>query len=243
MSIPVFLVDDEPHAVRSIRALINDYTEGFEVVGEANSVPDAIKGILKTKPKVVFLDIEMGDGTGFEVLEATKSAGYIPVFGTAHENYAIKAIRAEAFDYLVKPIEINEFIRTTERIKDELSKTKSTTSEELEKSNISIPTETGFESIRIKDILYLRADGSYTEMELESGRKLLVSRKLGQFEAGLPRHAFFRINHSIIANMEHITSYNRYDNSLELGGGTQLLVSRRRKEEFLEALSAFTNFI
>lgn len=241
--IKTILIDDESHAIRSLNVLCNEFTEKVEVIGKATKTLEAIKLINSLEPELIFLDIELSDGTGFDILETVKHSGFFTVFTTAHSEYAIEAIKAKAFDYLMKPINIDEFSTTVDKVFEAWQLNSDFTQSSKTHSNISIPTESGFKSININQIVLVNAEGSYTEIITSNEKPLLISRKLGQVEKALPSDSFFRANHSCIVNLKQVEEFNRKENTLTLGNKIKVDVSRRKKDELIEALQKFTQFI
>ena len=238
------VIDDEPNAINNIKIIVQDYCDGVEIVGTADSVLEGIKVINKTKPNVLFLDIEMPYGTGFDIIEAIPHENMHIIFITAYDNYAIRAIKANAIDYIMKPIDIDEFIAAIEKVK-----TKEKESNILHKntpstiSQIAVPISRGIRTIPVDFLLYLEAEGSYSKLHLIAETPLLISRNLKQFDEALPNDMFFRIHHSIIINVKQVVEYNKRENTVVLTGNIELEISRRRKDEFIEFMQNTAKFI
>lgn len=242
------IIDDEPNAVNNIQIIVKDYCEGIEVVGTANSVIEGIKVINKTQPDILLLDIEMPYGTGFDIIEAIPHENMHIVFITAYDNYAIRAIKANAVDYIMKPIDIDEFIGAMEKVKekslaDESSSPEVSTPDSTTISQIAVPISRGIRTIPVDFLLYLEAEGSYSKLHLVGESPLLISRNLKQFEEALPKDMFFRIHHSVIINVRQVVEYSKKENMVALTGNIELEVSRRRKDEFMEFMQNTAKFI
>lgn len=242
------IVDDEPNAINNIKIILNDYCEGIEIAGTANSVIDGIKVINKTKPDILLLDIEMPYGTGFDIVESISQEDVHIVFITAYDNYAIRAIKANAVDYIMKPIDIDEFIQAMDKVKARIEEEKKEREKESVKteepiSQIAVPISKGIRTIPVSKLLYLEADGSYSKLHLIGEAPLLISRNLKQFEDALPSDMFYRIHHGKIINTKQIIEYNRKENMVTLTGDIEIEVSRRKRDEFLDYMQETAKFV
>ena len=240
MSLRTIIIDDEPNAITNIRLIARDYCPKVEVIGEANNILDGMKLIKKERPDLLFLDVEMPNGSGFDLLEAIDLHDTHVIFITAYSEYAIQALRSKAVDYILKPVDIDEFVAAIDRL-DYVPAARGKRQHEIE--GIAVPSQDGLININLTDILWLEASGSYTNLHLEDGTTMTISRKLGQFDDVLPKEQFMRIRHSAAVNLVKIKEYNRKENNLKLHNGAVLEISRRKKEEFLEALQRFVKII
>jgi len=235
-SLAVYIVDDESSARELLRNLLSEI-EGVNVVGEAESVDEALPGILSTDPDVLFLDIQMPGNDGFVLLErlSTHSIRALVVFVTAFEKYAIQAIRSSALDYLLKPVIKPELHRTVESLFS--MKAKNAQHGQLLQlldqlrsfKKIKFRHRTGFVLVDPREILFCEADSNYSDIELEGGKRLTVSMNLGKVEALLPETMFCRISRSVIINIHFLTELNRKDLVCELVNSSvhKLPVSRK----------------
>jgi len=241
------IVDDELQSRSLIRKLLNDYFPGL-AIEEADSVSSAIERISQAKPRLVFLDVQMRGETGFDLLNTTPAKNFGIIFTTAHTEFAIKAFRYSAIDYLVKPLDTEEFKNAVEkallRIKNEHSSPveqveylKQLRFEQKIPDKLTIPTAEGFLFINISDILYCHAVSNYTEFHLVNKQKLVSSYTLGYYNDLLTEHNFFRVHRSYLINLAHIKMYKRGDGGVVImNDGEEIEVSRNNKEAFLKIL-------
>ena len=240
------IIDDELNGRIALKQKLNDYCPGVEVVAEAENGQQGIEMINNFNPNLVFLDIEMPGMDGFEMLINIPYKNFHLVFTTAYDHYAIKAIKYAAFDYLLKPIDIDELKMTIGRLLHQpLSSVNIKKLETLEQNlltkpflnKIAIPTHEGLLFFDISNIVHLEAQSNYTMIYFDDQSKLLASRTLKEFEEILPPDTFFRPHNSHIINLHFIKRYIRGDGGqVELKNGTYILISRRKKEEFLKVI-------
>jgi two-component system LytT family response regulator len=243
MSINTVIVEDEEKCVYVLQQLIKEYAPECNICGTAGHVDNAVRLIENVQPQIVFIDIRIADGTGFDVLRKLSSHDFELVFVTAYDSYALEAIKHAAIDYLLKPIGIPEFETSIERLRKRLSeKTQYNTVESLLKKlvqqagyeKLAIPTASGFDFISMQDILWCKSDGMYTTFYLSDKSKVISSRNLGMFEDQLNQNNFFRIHHSIMINMRWVKQYVKGKGGcVVLTDGMKLQVSQRRKAEFM----------
>jgi len=240
------IIDDELNGRIALKQKLRDYCPAVDVVGEAGNGKEGIELINLHHPQLIFLDIEMPEMDGFEMLISIPVKNFHLVFTTAYDHYAIKAIKYAAFDYLLKPIDIDELKMTIERLiqlpRTVLDDKKIETLEQnlLTKpflNKIAIPTQDGLLFFDIAHIVHLEAQSNYTVIYFDDQTKLMASRTLKEFEEILPGDIFFRPHNSHIINLNFIKRYLRGDGGqVELKNGTYVLVSRRKKEEFLKVI-------
>ena len=240
------IIDDEINGRIALKQKLRDYCPAVSIVGEAANGKEGIEMINLYHPQLVFLDIEMPEMDGFEMLINLPVKNFHLVFTTAYDHYAIKAIKYAAFDYLLKPIDIDELKTTIERLSNlpapELTNKKLEILEQnlLTKpflNKIAIPTQEGLLFFDIAHIVHLEAQSNYTMIYFDDQTKLMASRTLKEFEEILPADIFFRPHNSHIINLNFIKRYLRGDGGqVELKNGTYILVSRRKKEEFLKVI-------
>lgn len=240
------LIDDELNGRIALKQKLHDYCPDVEIIGEADNGRSGMELIQKLQPELVFLDIEMPEMDGFEMLIQIPEKKFHLVFTTAYDHYAIKAIKYAAFDYLLKPIDIDELKSTIERlIHSTLSVIPNKKVETLEQNllskpflnKIAIPTSEGLLFFDLQNIIHLEAESNYTNIYFENHPKLLASRTLKEFEEILPTDIFFRPHNSHIINLHFIKRYLRGDGGqVEMKNGNYVLVSRRKKEEFLKLI-------
>lgn len=246
------IIEDETKSREMLVGLIKSNFPEITILGTAKNVKEAVEQINLLKPNLLFLDISMPDGTGFDVLEKTQEFKYDIVFTTATDKHAIKAIKYSACDYLLKPIDIEELKITIQKLIEKKSSSANIPSMEnlqfliqnLKRaddnySKITLPTGNAYEIINIKDIIRCEADGSYTTFFLVGGKKLMVSASLKHYEDLLPNKDFIRIHHHHLINMNHVIRFLKVDGGYAvMSDDSQIEISRRKKEAFIERLNA-----
>ncbi len=247
------IIDDESKSRKSLRQKLVEYCPQIEVVGEAANGIEGLTAIAQRKPDVVFLDIEMPNMNGLQMLEQLNNFSGAIIFTTAYNEYAIKAFKFSAFDYLLKPIDIEELKDTVNRfvlLKEKKESTDVTSpatqlqillnqlqgkAEGFKK--IAIHTQDALHFFELDEIIRFEAHSNYTHIFFKNGTKLVASKTLKEFEDILLGAHFFRVHHSAIINLLYIKKYIKGDGgSIELTDGTMVDVSRRRKDEFLQLI-------
>lgn len=242
-----FIVEDEAKNRALLRKMLALVTPQIEVVGEASDGGEGLDGIRLLQPDVVFLDIKMPGLDGFSLLDQLSGFEGKIVFVTAYQEYAIRAIRYAAFDYLLKPIDPEELQKTMQRLEEsgrdhsilkriEVLESQLASTDKSQ-GKITINSQEGFDILSIAEIVYMEADGPYTHFYLTDGSHHISSRHLKEYEGLLPDTHFFRCHHSFLVALRHIRKYNRSDNLLYLIGGFQIEVSKRKKEAFIQRIS------
>jgi two-component system LytT family response regulator len=253
------IVDDETNAREALTNLLRIVSPEVELCGEAKNVDQGIALIKEQKPDLVFLDIQMPGKTGFDLLGSFDQIDFGVIFTTAYQEFAIRAFRFSAIDYLLKPIDpdelfsaVGKFNKTMGHVQpqqlqilqghfDNPAKTQRLT--ERKKNDfqrIALPTAEGIHFIQMKDIIQCESLGSYTKFHLTNGPAIVVSRLLKEYEEILDDYYFYRVHQSHIVNLEHIKRYVKGDGGqVWMSDNTEIEVSRRRKEDFLALLSDF----
>jgi two-component system LytT family response regulator len=239
----VVLIDDESKSRENIKWLLNTYHPEFEVVCEGDSVKQGIKSILEFQPDVVFLDIEMQDGTGFDLLDMLPQKNFHLIFSTSHDHFAIKAFKYSAIDYLLKPIDSELLSETLQRIKNinisnQLEqKINILTDNRKTIEKIGLPSMDGIRFVRISDIIRCESDNNYTWFYLFNKEKILVSKTLKEYDDLLTEFNFFRAHKSHLVNINHIEKYiNGEGGYLIMTDESSVDVSRRKKEALLNVI-------
>ena len=239
------IIDDEEDAREVLSLALKKFCPDIEVLALCESPEEGLEKINALGPSLVFLDVQMPNMSGFDLLEKVVDINFEVIFVTAFNRYAIKAIRFSALDYLLKPIEVDELVRAVEKVKQKqqsntvhyrslLNNIKYST-EKL--SRLAIPSDNEIIIQKLEDIVYCEADGSYTTLHLSGGKRITVSKILKEFENMLPTTDFCRIHHSTIVNMAHITKYIKGEGGYVIvSGGNHLDVSRRKKDSFIKLL-------
>jgi two-component system LytT family response regulator len=244
------IVDDEQDAVNFINSIIGEYCPSLQVVGKANNVLQGVELIRENEPDLLFLDVEMPNGTGFDLLEQFPEKDFDVVFITAFNHYAINAIKFSAVDYILKPININEFIEAVNKVVKKRSERRTPGNEGLKilmenirsslPSRLAIPTTDGMEYLNPKDIIRIEADRSYSWFFLTGDRKILVSKHLKEYQELLGDRYFFRLHNSHLINLKFVKKYIRKEGGyIEMADGALLPISRNRKDLFLAHMSKF----
>lgn len=248
--INALLVDDELPACETLSWMLNEYCPEVLVVGMAHSVLDAEKFLSHSNIDVIFLDISMPGGNGFDLLTLIPANKYQVVFVTAHNEYAVKAFREAAVDYLLKPVDGDELKQAVTKVLKRLSKAGSDNvnyakslqeiimqfSSPIKLNRVAIPHSEGIHFILAKDIVYMEADSNYTIFHLANGSKIVASKTMAEFEQQLPG-GFFRIHKSFHINLSNVVEYIKKDgNSVMMNDGALLPVSRRKIQELMQAL-------
>ena len=250
LKITSMLIDDESKNNELLSIYLKKYCPSIQIVSIATSVPDAIQKLNALKPKVTFLDIIMGDGTGFDVLDAITYSDYLIVFITAYQEYAISAFKFNAVDFILKPIDPKDLLVTFKRIEDCFKNNNFTTPSQIKsvKSSIgskttdynfiAIPSTKKIDLVRIDDILYLESDGRYTTIHLVDKSTLFVSKNIVEYEKLLSTSYFFCIHKKYMINLKYIINISNSDGSnCELVGKLMLPVAKRRKEDLVSFLN------
>ncbi|CAN5352388.1 LytTR family DNA-binding domain-containing protein [soil metagenome] len=240
--IKCIIVDDEVRARNGLKKLIENYCVRIEVLGMADSVANARVLIAETKPDLVFLDIDMPGGDGFDLLEQIDDMTFEVIFATAYDQFALKAIKFSALDYLLKPIDLEELISAVEKMHQKLGQKPNNEKYSSLKANIAqktlermaLPSSDGLTFVSIKDVVRLQSDGSYTVFHIAGSKCILVAKTLGEYEEILAENGFFRTHHSHIININRIQKYVRGRGGyVVMDDGSSVDVSARRKDEFL----------
>jgi two-component system, LytTR family, response regulator len=244
--ITAVIIDDEAKGRMALREKLLAYCPQIKLLAEAGSGQEALKQIQQHHPQLIFLDIEMPMMNGFEMLNELPEKNFHIIFTTAYDQYAIKAIKYAAFDYLLKPIDIEELKSAVEKI-DARENNETKKQVELLQQNmqhpkkqlnkLAIPTLEGLLFYDINDIIHLEANSNYTNIYFINKTKITASKTLKEFEEMLPEDIFFRTHHSHLINLSYIKRYIKGDGGqIELQNGVYVDLSRRNKEEFLKAI-------
>jgi two-component system LytT family response regulator len=211
-------------------------------MGTASSVNDAVKLINLQKPQLVFLDVEINDELGFDLFKFFSNPDFEVVFTTAHEKYALKAIKSSCFDFLMKPVNVSEVVSLVSKLENVTKKEPKNVDvlvSNLKESDqilkkIAVPSSDGYNFISTNEILSLEADGKYTKITTASGLKSLSTKNIGEFEELLDPAVFFRTHKSWIVNLNHIRKFLKDTNQLLLSDESVADVSSRKREDFLK---------
>ena len=230
------IIDDERKSRENLELLLTSFVEKVEIVGMADGVLTGIDAIERHTPDLVFLDIHLANGDGFQVLEALKNKDQNVIFVTGHEEHAVKAFRSDAVDYLLKPVCIEHLQNAVERVR---VRTSAASNLPEAKKQISLSTNKGLQFLKTEDIVYCKGDGAYTYFFLKNGERITTSKNLKEYENRLKDYNFFRSHKSYLVNLAEIKTYIRGEGShAVMSNGDNVGVSKRRKDMFLAALSS-----
>lgn len=249
--ITALLIDDDDNLRNGMKSLLSRYAPEIQIIGEANSVKTGVEAMENLQPQVVFLDIQMTDGTGFDVLEQIalkngKSTSHI-VFITAHEQYAIKAFRFSALDFLLKPVDPDELQKVIEKIKNVLVKNDDYSHIDLLLENIrkkvdnfkriALSNSDGIHLFEVSDIIRCESEDNYTKFFIKNSKPILISKTLKEYEELLTEHGFERIHQSHLINVAYLKSYIKKDGGyVVMADNSNLPISQRKKDRLQEIL-------
>lgn len=244
-----FLVDDDISCIQTLETLLAAYCPDITICGKASSVKEAVEGIRKLQPQLVFLDVEIGQELGFDLFEYFPQPAFKVIFTTGHREYALQAIKSSCLDFLVKPVdymELKEAVSKAEQYfkqheqQQQIEVLLSQFASKNSNPRIAINTPEGYEFVNKEDILYCEASLNYTQVFLPGGKKLLASRSLGDFEEVLPKDRFFRCHKSFLINLQQIKKVSKTDGlQAKMSNDQWVDISVRKKDEFLKLFDRF----
>jgi two-component system, LytTR family, response regulator len=241
------LVDDEIDSIRVLQKLLESFCPQVAIVGMASGVETALQVIREMHPDLVFLDIEMAQGNAFDLLNQLQPLPFQVIFVTAFDNYAVRAFKYSAIDYLLKPVDIDDLRNAVARVEDrpmekDLSEKMRTLLEhvgslQISQQKMAIPTISGLLFVAVQDILRFEAKGSYTNIYLANTDMVMATKTIKEYEEALPESIFYRIHNSHIINLSRIKEYQKgRGGAVVMEDGTIIEVASRRREEFLRRL-------
>lgn len=238
------IVDDEPHMRLVLENLVTQYCPGIEIVAMADGVKSGVEAIKKHHPDLVLLDIKMEDGTGFDLLQQLDPVDFKIIFITAYEEFAIKAFRFSALDYLLKPVDPDELVEAVGKagkiFQDDFNTQLNTLNDHLNSQDKStkkliVKTSNSIHLIDINEILFCESDGGYTELHILGDKRIVVSTTLKEYEDMLTDFGFFRVHRSFLINMKFISRFDKADGGLViLTGDYKVPVATRKKDLLME---------
>jgi two-component system, LytTR family, response regulator len=239
------IIEDEEASRETLLNYLTKYCPKVEVVAQAENINIGKQKIIELQPDLVFLDVEMPYGNGFDLLEQLEDINFELIFVTAFSNYAMKALNMSASYYLLKPIDIEELIAAVDKVSSSLDSKEHLRSGQILKSNLHVeehrlkrivlPEMEGFEIAQLKDIVYCKANDNLTDFVFTDGRRKTICKTLKHFDEVLGESGFFRIHKSYLLNMEHVKGYKRGKGGYaELSNGDELEIAVRRKQDFLQ---------
>lgn len=239
------IVDDDLHCRKILKAMLTEtFPEHLEICGEAKSVTEALQETVNNKPDVIFLDVELPDGSGFDFLEKSTYRDFKIIFTTAHENYALRAFRVNATDYLLKPFSPVELKEAVKKITEQPSLKNMGVELRLlmdylngQRSKIALPTQAGYEFVSIADIIRLQAEGNYTRFIMKDGKTHLISKTLKVYDDLFENDGFCRIHASHLINMREVKQYTKGEGGyVTMSDGSSVEISRSKKDEFVSKI-------
>jgi two-component system, LytTR family, response regulator len=249
MEIRALIVDDEFQSRSFLSKIIAKLHPEIQIVGTAGTVEEAVEKVVDLKPNLLFLDIMIQNKNVFEIFDLIKDVTFEVIFTTAHNEFAVKAFRFNAMDYLLKPIDLDDLEIAIKKVREKLTSSRTTTIQQFENlahqvrhrdnafNKIAIPTTDGFILIPLEDIIYCESDGNYTNFILKDGKKIISSYTLKQYEDMLSGSNFFRTHKSFLVNISHITRYIKGDGGIvRMTNGKEIEVSRNNKHTLLELI-------
>ena len=244
--IKAFIVDDEPDCCDTIASLLDNFCADVEVSGIYHNGEEALPAILHHHPDLVFLDVEMPKLNGFEMLEHLPEVNFDIIFTTSYDQYALKAIRFSAIDYLLKPVDRLELQKAVQKVIQRSQRTIAKQVEILMQKlhqpatsigKIALPTMEGLQMIPVNSIISCESESNYTNLHLKNKKKLLVSVTLKEVEEVLEDHSFSRVHRSYLVNLNEVEKYVKGEGGyLIMSDGSTIDVSRNKKEELLKKL-------
>jgi len=243
--IKTVIIDDEENNIGTLQSLLTQFCPEIEIIGTAGNAKQAFTVINELQPQLVFLDIEMPMGNGFDLLEKLMPVNFEVIFVTAFDQYAITAFKYAAMDYLLKPVSIDDLKRAVNRSAIRIAEKNVNNrieslianfrSEAQGLKKIGLPTAEGLVFEEIENIMHLQAESNYTLVYIRNKKKMTITKSLKEFEDLLPANIFCRLHHSHIVNLNYITKYYKGRGGyVELTDGTTVEVSTRKKDDFLE---------
>ncbi len=245
MLLKALIVDDELASRETIAHYLKKYCPDVQLAGMADGVASALVEIERTKPDIVFLDVEMPFGNAFDLLERVKDITFETVFVTAFSHYALKALNLSAAYYILKPIDIDELIAAVATVKASREKNlenvhakiivENIRTDDKQQQKLVLPVMEGFEVIRISDVIRCEANDNFTNFQLSNGKKMMICRTLKYYEDLLSSFGFMRIHKSHMINLQYVRKYHKgKTGSVVMSDNSELEISINKKEEFLE---------
>ncbi len=242
------IIDDDYYAIENAKLIISQLGIDIEIVGEANSVVSGIKTINKTKPELIILDIEMPDGTGFDLLDCYEDYDFNIIFVSAFNHYAVKAFKYSSVAFLEKPISKDDFCAAFDKVKSEKLEIASYKNlAENYKSQkpfkIELRTREAIHYVDVNDILYIEADGRYSIIYISNNQKIMISKGIGEFEELLSDWNFFRTHISFLVNLNYVSKVLSVDDGeILLKNNSRIALSGKKRAQFIEKMKNTLGF-
>lgn len=239
--IKTLIIDDEPIIREGLKNIIKNEEINLEIIGECGSVSEAVTIIKACKPELLLLDINLPDGNGFDIIQKTAEHNYNVIFVTAYDEFALKAIKLGALDYILKPIDPDELVEAVEKCNTRNNKSVieraliSKETLENKPKRIVLRLQDSFQVLEFDEIIYCNSEGSYTTFYSNDGKKIMVSKSIKEYEKQLPEDLFIRCHQSYLVNVKYISKYEK-EGYLLLRNEVRIPVSVRKKEEVIKRL-------
>jgi len=244
--IRAIIVDDEPYCCDTLETMLEKYCPDVQLVAVCHSGEEAITSISQQKPDLVFLDIEMPRMNGFDMLQKIGPVNFEIIFTTSFDQYALRAIRFSALDYLLKPIDKDDLVNAVQKV---IQRSQKPIAQQLQLlmqklqqptnpiNKIALPTMEGLQMVAVESILYCESDSNYTTFHLKNKQKIIVSRTLKEMEEMLEEYSFARVHSSYLVNLQEVNKYIKGEGGyLVLNDGSNVNVSASRKKVLLSRL-------
>lgn len=245
--IKAVIIDDEVNNQELISNLLKSFSENVQVLGMANSVESAYQAINEYQPDLIFLDIQMPDGTGFDLLKKFDKINFKIIFVTAHQEFAIEAFKYSALDYLLKPLSPSNLLAAVKKAEETMSGDELNLKLKILLNNIAEPiknkkkivlkTMERIYSVDLDDIIRFESDGGYTKVYLADGKRIMVSKTMKDFDDLLLDVGFLRVHHSHLINMNHLFCFEKAEGHVVMKDDSIVPVSNRKKDHLLELLN------
>lgn len=244
MKYTAVIIDDEFEARNVLKTMLSKYVPEVSVIGEGTGVVSGLSAINNLQPDVVFLDVKMNDGTGFDLLQGLEQQNFKLIFTTAFDNFALKAFKYSAIDYLLKPINPEELKLAIDKLEVKNIVTKEQVNiahsfnQDSSSDKIAFHTKSKIHIKKLEDIIHFKADGGYTDIFMIDDERLTTSKSLGDYDSILESPKFFRVHHSYIINIQHVKMVLKDDGgSVVMSDDSRVPISRRRKNELYSLLN------
>ncbi len=236
------IVEDELYIRKGLISMVQSLNKDIDIIGECESVRDAVSVTNACKPDLIFLDINLTDGNAFDFLEQTNELAFKVIFITAYEQYALQALKNGAVDYILKPVDIDELEHAIDKAnsleptvqKEQLQIVKNQMIDN-QKDKLVLRLQEGYQVIDFKSLIYCKSDKGYTSFYLSDGKSYMASKPIKEFEGQLPVKKFIRTHQSFIVNMDYVDKYDK-NGYIFLKSGEKIPVATRRKDDFVSRL-------
>lgn len=245
--IKAVIIDDEKNNQELISNLLKSYAENIQVVGSADSVESAYKTIHEHQPDLIFLDIQMPDGTGFDLLKKFEKINFKIIFVTAHQEFAIEAFKYSALDYILKPLSPANLLAAVKKAEETMGNDELNMKLKILLNNIAEPiknkkkivlkTMERIYSVDLDDIIRFESDGGYTKVYLTDGKRIMVSKTMKEYDDLLMDAGFLRVHHSHLINMNHLFCFEKAEGHVVMKDDSIVPVSNRKKDHLMELLN------